>query len=188
MFRSSWLFILSLIVIYIGIILSPTGLAAGETRDQADTNDIQQQDPVMIANQFLDRLQAGYETGDIPLIVSLYNDPLAAVDVTRDENKFYTASSFQTELTQALTGLTAKKCSFSERQITAADDMIMIRTMRSVTANEVPITANCLMVMILRKTFIHKDSWDYIVTDQILLKEEYIPKSDVSGQQNNTGQ
>lgn len=182
MFRSKWLFIFSLVVIFIGVTVSPVGLAAGE----ANTNGLPHQDSVMIANQFLDRLQMGYETVNSLLLVSLYNDPCAAVDVTRDENYFYTASSLQEEVNQSLTGLTGIKCTFTDRQITAEGDMIIIRTMRSVTANEVPIIANCLVIMILRKPFIHRQPWDYVVTDQILLKEEIIPKSDAGISQNNT--
>lgn len=175
MFGSSLAVILSLGFIFFGVIISATGLADRESK--ANTNYPKHQDPEKIANQFLDKLQMGYETANIPLIISLYNDPLVAVDVTRDINIFYTASSLKAEIEQALTGLTGIKCSFTDRQITAEGDMIMIRTMRSVTANEAPIIANCLMLMILQKSVKSKESSDYIVMDQILLKEEYIQKS-----------
>ena len=143
------------------------------------------QDPVMIADQFLDRLQAAYQTANIPLFISLYNDPSVAADVTRDESRFYTSAEIKEELEQTFAGLTGIQCSFNHRQITAEGDMIMIRTLRSVTANEIPITANCLILLVLRKPFVHRQPWDYGVTDQIILKEEYIPKSE-AGIQSNT--
>ena len=150
-----------------------------EGQNRVSTSDgSNRENPEAIANHFLDRLQVGYENADISLITGLYNDPVAAVDITRDEHRFYTASSLQAEMTQALAGLTERKCRFTDRQISAEGDMIMIRTLRSVTANEIPITANCLMLMILRKQFLREGPGEYVVTDQILLKEEYIPKSE----------
>jgi hypothetical protein len=100
------------------------------------------------------------ETKDIPLLVSLYNNPTIAVDVTRNENKFYTATGLQKEVAKDLSGLTGIKCSFTSRQITGEGDVIMIRALRSVTAKEVPITANCLMLMILKKSAIHRQHSD----------------------------
>lgn len=134
-----------------------------------------QQDPRTIADQFLNRLQTAYETKDIPLLVSLYQNPVVTVDVTRDENRFYTSSGLQTEMEKSLAGLSGIKCRFSGRQITVEGDAIMIRTLRSVTAREIPMSANCLMLMILRKQ--SKSGFrGYVVTDQILLKEEYVAK------------
>ncbi len=148
------------------------------------------QDPVMIADQFLDRLQAAYQTANIPLFISLYNDPSVAADITRDENRFYTSAEIKEELEQTFAGLTGIQCSFNHRQITAEGDMIMIRTLRAVAANEIPITANCLILLVLRKPFMHRQPWDYVITDQIILKEEYIPKSEagIQSNTNNTGQ
>ena len=179
MSKKIWFLVILSFLIYSGG--SSAGLAAGKK-----SCGWPHQDPVMIANQFLDRLQAAYQTANIPLFISLYNDPSVAADVTRDKNRFYTSAEMKEELEQTFIGLTGIQCTFSGRQITAEGDMIMIRTMRSVTANEIPIYANCLILMVLRKPFSHRQPWDYVVTDQILLKEEYLPKSEVSAGQDNT--
>lgn len=166
--------------VLISALVSSVGLAAGEKNCGWP-----HQDKVAIANQFLDRLEAGYRTVNIPLIISLYNDPFVMVDVTRDLNQLYTAESTKAELEMAFTGLTGIKCDFLDRQITAEGDMIMIRAMRSVTANEIPIVANCLVLMVLQKPYTHRQPWDYVITNQILLTEEYLPKTDGGIQQNN---
>ena len=180
MFKSVRLFVLLMVLILISVLVSSAGLAAGEK------NCWPQQDPVAIANQFLDRLQAGYQTANIPLIVSLYNDPVVMVDVTRDLNQFYTAESSQAELEAAFLGLTGIKCDFLDRQITAEGDMIMIRTRRVVTANEIPIVANCLLLLVLQRPFTHRQPWDYVIMNQIILKEEYLPKPETGSEQDNT--
>jgi ketosteroid isomerase-like protein len=171
-----------LIFIIAGIILFGAGMAVQKSLDGATYNRQRHQKPGTIASRFLNRVEQAYETKDIPLLVSLYHNPTAAVDVTRNENRFYSASKLEKELAKTFTGLTGIKCSFTNRQITAEGDMIMIRAMRSVTANEIPVTGKCLMLMILRKSAIHRNPWDYVVTDQILLKEEYIPKSPAGNQ------
>jgi len=166
-----------LIFIITGIIIFSVGMAVQKSLDGMKYNNRLHQKPEVIANQFLDRLQKAYETKNIPFLVSLYNNPTIAVDVTRNDYHFYSTSRAHREITQALTGCTGIKCSFTDRQITSAGDLIMIHTLRSVTAKEIPITANCVMLMVLRQSRIHGQHWDYLVTDQILLKEEYVPKS-----------
>lgn len=170
-----------LFFIITGIIIFAAGMAVQKSLAGTIANKIHQK-PEVIANQFLERLQKAYETKNIPLLVSLYNNPTVAVDVTRNDYHFYNTSRTQREITQALTGCTGIKCSFTDRQITGAGDLIMIHTLRSVSANEIPIIAKCGMLMILRKSFINGHHWDYLVTDQILLKEEYIPKSTTGNQ------
>lgn len=179
MFKDSRVTNILVVFIFISVLVSSAGLAAGEKNCGWP-----HQDRVAVANQFLDRLEAGYRTANIPLIISLYNDPMVMVDVTRDLNQFYTAESTKAELEMAFTGLTGIQCDFLDRQITAEGDMIMIRAMRSVSANEIPIVANCLVLMVLQKPYTHRQPWDYVVTNQILLKEEYLPKSNAGIRQN----
>lgn len=181
MLKNARLFVLLIGVILISILVSSAGLAAGGRNCGWP-----QQDPVAIANQFLDRLQAGYQTANLPLIISLYNDPMVMVDVSRDINLLYTAESMKAEIEMAFLGLSGIKCQFLDRQITSEDDTIMIRALRTISANEIPITVNCVVLMVLKRPFTHRQPWNYVVTDQILLKEEYLPKSDVSILQNNT--
>jgi len=167
-------FRLLLIFIIVGSLIFLAGMAVQKSLDGTKYNKRLHQKPEVIANQFLDRLQKAYETKNIPLLVSLYNNPSVAIDITRNDYHFCSTSRARREITQALTGCTGIKCSFTDRQITSAGDLIMIHTLRSVTAKEIPITANCVMLMVLRKSLIDKD---YVVVDQILLNEKYIPKS-----------
>lgn len=169
-----------LLILFILCCLSfVAGMVLQQNPVQWSWNGSKQQDPKTIANQFLNRLQTAYETKDVPLLVSLYQNPTVAVDVTRNENRFYTSSGLQTEIEKSLARLSGIKCEFTDRQITVEGDAIMIRTLRSVTAREIPMYANCLMLMVLRKQ--SKSGFrGYGVTDQILLKEEYVKKPESS--------
>ena len=133
------------------------------------------QNPKTIAGQFLEQLQKAYETKDIPMLVSLYQNPAVAVDVTRNENRFYTSSGLQAEIEKSLAGLSGIQCEFTDRQITVEGGAIMIRCLRTVTAREIPMYGKCLMLMVLRKQS-SPGFRGYVVTDQILLKEEYVKK------------
>jgi protein involved in sex pheromone biosynthesis len=115
-----------LIFIITGIIIFSAGMAVQKSLDGTKYNNRLHQKPEVIANQFLDRLQKAYETQNIPLLLSLYNNPTIAVDITRNDNHFCTTSRARKEITQALTGFTGIKCTFTSRQITASGDMIMI--------------------------------------------------------------
>lgn len=171
-------FIFLLMVVVACIIAFFAGMAVQQNRVQGTTGSSGQKSPAEIANRLLDQLQTAYNTQNIPSIVNLYNNPTVGVDVTRNDNRFYTASGLFGELEKAIkeAGLTDIKCSFTNREITAEGDMIMVRTVRAVTANEIPKAVNCLMLLILRKQFIYGKFRGYVITDQILLKEEYVQK------------
>lgn len=136
------------------------------------------QDPLKIANEYLDKMQKAYETENLPLLLSLYNDPFVAVDVPMDMNELYTIERAKDEVGQMFAGFSGIKCVFADRQITFEGDMIMIRTMRSFTANEFPMIAKCDMLMVLRKSYTQREFWKFIATDQMLLHEEYVPLPD----------
>ena len=156
-------------------------MAAGGNQDQTAIEQFCQrhnQDPLKIANEYLDTMQIAYTTENLPLFLRLYNDPFVAVDVVEDSNDLYTIERIKDEVGQMFAGFTGIKCVFADRQITFAGDMIMIRTMRSFTANEFPMIAKCDMVMVLRKSYTQREFWQFIATDQMLLHEEYVPLPD----------
>ena len=132
-------------------------------------------DPVEIANNVLDRLTSAYVTENIPLFLSLFDDPTVASDITRNLYEFYPEERFQQELGEIFGSLSGITCEFSDRQISSEKDVIMVRTFRTVGCNEMPILAKVELLLVMRKPSTHRTPWNYIITDQILLTEEYIP-------------
>jgi hypothetical protein len=155
-----WFLVLAMIV----TIVSSVGLAAKPERD-----------PAVIANELLDRLTTAYVTKNVPLLASLYDDPTVAGDITRNLYEFYTAERLTTELEEVFSSLTGITTVFTDRQITSEDDTIMVRTFRTVGANEIPFVAKVELLLVLKQPSSHKQPWNYVITDQILLSEEYIP-------------
>jgi hypothetical protein len=176
LFTKKRLLILGLILVLGFITITANGMAA-KCDDKAAIDNFRyhhNQDPMQIANEYLDKMQKAYETENLPLFLSLYNDPFVAVDVVEDSNDLYTITRTKDEVGQMFDGFSGIKCIFADRQITFEGDMIMIRTMRSFTANEFPMIAKCDMVMVLRKSYDQREFWKFIATDQLLLKEEYV--------------
>jgi hypothetical protein len=178
MFKKNRFLIVGCILV-VGIIsITSLGMAAGGSQDQYAIEKFCQQnnqDPLKIANEYLDTMQKAYETENLPLFLRLYNDPFVAVDAVEDSNDLYTIERTKDEVGQMFDGFSGIKCVFADRQITFEGDMIMVRTMRSFTANEFPMVAKCDMVMVLRKSYTQREFWKFIATDQLLLHEEYVP-------------
>lgn len=165
------------------LLLSSLGLAARGSDEQALIEGFHNnwnQDPIEIGNRYLDLLQIAYETENLSLFASLYNDPLIIFDIPTDTNILMTNSTLRDEIGPMFAAFTGIKCTFGERRISYEGDMIMIRTARSFTANEFPLIAKCEMLMVLRKSFTHRQPWNYIATDQGLLYEEYLPLSEAN--------
>jgi hypothetical protein len=51
----------------------------------------------------------------------------------------------------------------------------MIHTFRTCGVNEIPIVAKVELLLVLKRPTNHRSPWNYVITDQTLLSEEYIP-------------
>lgn len=152
----------ALILIY--TLVSSVGFASPPRRD-----------PVEIANNLLDRLTSAYVTENLSLFLSLYDDPAVTGDFTRNLYEFYSTERLRQELEETFGFLSGVTCEFTERQISSEGDVIMVRTFRTVGCNEMPILAKVELLMVLKPPAQQRTPWSYIVTDQILLSEKYIP-------------
>jgi hypothetical protein len=144
--------------------VSSVGLAAQPGRD-----------PVAMANDFLDQMEKAYDTKNYAVITSFYENPVVEVDVTRKIHQFLKAESFQTELKKSLEPLTGISLKFTEREISSEKDLILVHTLRIGSANEMTVVVKVELLMVLKHSSSPKSSSNYVITDQILLSEEYIP-------------
>lgn len=144
--------------------ISSVGLAAKPSRD-----------PAAIANDLLDRLQTAYVAKNYTSITSFYENPVIEVDVTRNIHQFLSAEEFQAGLKKDMDPLTGIKLEFTERQISSEKDIILVHTVRIASAEGLPVIVKVELFMVIKRSYINKTSSNYVITEQTLLSEEYIP-------------
>ncbi|MCL6589891.1 MAG: hypothetical protein K6U80_08060 [Firmicutes bacterium] len=135
-------------------------------------------DPVTAANQLLDQMEQAYVQKNIPFITSLHEDPVVAVDITRNLYEFFTPQRLRQELEKALGPLTEINTVFTDREIQSEKDTIIIHANRTVGAKEIPFVAKVNLLMVLKQSGMGQAPWNYKITSMTVLKEEYIPVAD----------
>jgi hypothetical protein len=96
-------------------------------------------------------------------------------DVTRNIHQILSAEEFQAGLKKDMDPLTGIKMEFTERQITSEKDIILVHTVRIASAEGMPVIVKVELFMVIKHSYVNKASSNYVITDQILLSEEYIP-------------
>lgn len=132
-------------------------------------------DPVAIANDLLDQLETAYETKNISLITSLYNDPIILVDITRNQHQLCLKDQLQLELKESIGPLSEITVEFTELEITSKKETILVHTFRIAGAKELSFLAKVELLLIMKPSFTQKRLKNYVITDQILLSEDKIP-------------
>lgn len=132
-------------------------------------------DPVAAANQLLDQMEQAYVQKNVPFIVGLHEDPVVAIDITRNLYEFFTPERLGRELEGALGALTEITTVFTEREIQFEKDTTIIHTNRTVGAKEIAFVAKVNLLMVLKQSGPEPGLGNYRITSMTVLKEEYIP-------------
>lgn len=61
------------------------------------------------------------------------------------------------------------------REITSEKDIILVHTVRVASAEGLPVTVKVELFMVIKHSYVNKVSSNYVITNQILLSEQYIP-------------
>lgn len=130
-------------------------------------------DPIKIANNLLDLMEKAYYKEDVRVVTGLYSDPLVAFDVPRNMYDFFSEEALNAEFSQMFKYFSEVRCFFKDRQIKSEGNKIIVISTRYFGAKELPQVAKCLMVLVLEKPFTY--SCNYVITNQTVIEEEYLP-------------
>lgn len=76
---------------------------------------------------------------------------------------------------ESLNPYTGVTCKFSDRQITSEKGVILVHTIRTAGVKEVAFQAKVELLLVMKKSMNPKTAKNYVITEQVLLNEEYIP-------------
>ncbi|HEX3045055.1 MAG TPA: hypothetical protein VHY08_09880 [Bacillota bacterium] len=137
-------------------------------------------DLIAAVNQLLDQMEQAYVQKNLPFIVGLHEDPVVAIDITRNLYEFFTPDRLGQELGNALGPLSEISAVFTDREIISEKDTVIIHTNRTVGAKELPVIAKVNLLMVLKRSGVGPAPGNYRITSMTVLKEDYIPAPGVS--------
>lgn len=129
---------------------------------------------------FLSDMKKAYETEDINLFLSLFAPFSSTTDMVRNTDLIYTKDLIRSELELSFASVSGLRVDFSETEILVEGTMAMVRTLRTLKAEETPFI-NVRIVYTLQKT---NHGWGYgwgygwcnqkwEIISQVLLDEWY---------------
>ncbi|HEY8344677.1 MAG TPA: hypothetical protein VIL66_05710 [Bacillota bacterium] len=130
---------------------------------------------------FLSDLKKAYEREDVNLFLSLFAPFSSATDLVRNTDLIYTKDLIRSELELSFASVSGLQVDFSETEILIAGNMGMVRTLRTLKAEETPFINARLVYTLQKKT---SCGWDYgwgydwfnqkwEIISQVLLDEWY---------------
>ena len=106
---------------------------------------------------FFSDLKRAYETEDINLFLSLYAPYSSTTDMVRNTDFIYTKDLIRSELELSFESVSGLQADFSEMEILTEGTMAMVRTLRTLKAEETPFI-NVKIVYTLQKK---SPGWGY---------------------------